>query len=209
MKNHRTNNSGFTIVELLVALMVSAIILSAVATLAFAITSANSGSDEIIQKQSRLRFAQVRLKELIQNSKMICNSTATDIAIWKSDSDNDNKIDTGELVYIDTATTPGSLKILEFENAVGSSISLSQIKSGVIKGWLITNMLKSQNVLFDNCQNVSFSFDVATPRSSIATIKFEYSGPDGIKKYEISSKKICNSNYLLTAANAIVALDDD
>jgi len=209
MKNCRKNNHGFTIVELLVTLMVSSIILSAVATLAFAISSASKGNEEIIQKQSRIRFAQVRLKELIQNCKMICNATTTDIAIWKSDSDSDNKIDFGELVYIDAATTPGSLKIIEFENTVGSSILLSEITSGVIKGWLIANRLKSQSVIFDDCQNISFSFDVVPPRSRIATIGFEYAGPDSIKKYEISSKMICNSSYLLTPANVLVILDDD
>jgi prepilin-type N-terminal cleavage/methylation domain-containing protein len=209
MKNYRVNNQGFTVVELLVTLMVSSIILCAVATLAFAISSANSGSDDISQKQMRIRFAQIQLKELIQNCKMICNATATDIAIWRSDDDNDNEIDTGELVYIDAATTVGSLKIMEFENSVGSSLGLSQIRSGAIKGWLITNMLKRQSVIFDDCQNVSFGFDVAPPRSSIATVKFEYSGPDGIKKYEISSKMICDSSYLLTSANELVVLDDD
>lgn len=208
MRNYKLHNHGFTIVELLVTLMVSAIILTAVVTLASAIGYASKGSDEISQKQARIRFSQIRFKELVQNCKMICNSTATDIAIWKSDTDGDNQIDTGELVYIDAATTPGSLKIIEFNNG-GSHILLSQIKSGAIKGTLIANMLKNQGVILADIQNISFSFDVAPPRSSLAVIRFEYAGPDSIKKYEISSKMICNSSYLLNSLNELVTLDDD
>ena len=55
-RNRRQTPGGFTLVELLVALMVTSIILSAVATLAYAMTRANDQTSDTAQKQALLEI---------------------------------------------------------------------------------------------------------------------------------------------------------
>lgn len=202
-------NKGFTLIELLTAIMVCSIILTAIASLSFAINVANKDTDEMIEKQTRVRFTQIQLNELFKNCKMICSSTSSDIAIWTKDTDSDNQIDTGEIVYVDTGSGNDSLKILRFGNVPGSSVSLDQFRSGTIKGWLVSNVLLSEAVILEGLTNIEFVFDVNPPRSNFVSIKFDYSGPDSIETYEICSRLLSDSDYLIDASDDLVASDDD
>ena len=110
MKKHKRQNSvfrcgAFTLVELLVALMVMSIILSAVAALAFAMGSANDASDDTSQKQAQLRYATMRISELIRQCRLICATLDDDVVVWKSDYNDDNTIDVNELAYIETGSS--------------------------------------------------------------------------------------------------------
>lgn len=209
MKYKRNRTGGFTLVELLTALLVCSIILTAVASLAFAINSANKGADESIEFQLRLRFLQLRLGELFSKSKMICSSSSSDVSIWVEDSDGDLQIDTGELVYIDTGTNGDEIRLIEFNNIVDSNIRLSQLRDGTVKGWLINNTLNHDSLLLDGVSNVEFIFDVAAPRTNFAAIKFDYSESEGIKTYEVSSRLLSDSDYLLDDSDNLLTLDDD
>lgn len=53
MKNVLSKKSAMTLVELLVALMVTAVVLASVATLAFAVGSANKGSQDTDRTQAQ------------------------------------------------------------------------------------------------------------------------------------------------------------
>ncbi len=202
-------NNGFTLVELLTALMVCAIILTAVASLSFAINSANKGLDSTVQHQARVRFVQLRLKELFKNSKMICHNTATDIAIWTDDADNDNQIDSGEVTYLDTGDGNNCLRLLKFTNVEGSNIRLSQFRDGTVKGWLINNYLESETTLLSDLQNIQFIFDVATPRANFVAIKFDAKVDNQTYTYEISSKLITDCDYLIDPDNNLYTSQDD
>jgi prepilin-type N-terminal cleavage/methylation domain-containing protein len=54
-KKTKHNFGGFTLVELLVASMVAAIIFTAVATLAYALGTANDATDDMAVKQAQVR----------------------------------------------------------------------------------------------------------------------------------------------------------
>ena len=71
MRNTRLKN-GFTLVELLVAMMVASVIFAAVAALAYGLSTANQSTDDTCQKQAQLRYATVRIAELIKISKLFC-----------------------------------------------------------------------------------------------------------------------------------------
>ncbi|MCH7559430.1 MAG: prepilin-type N-terminal cleavage/methylation domain-containing protein, partial [Planctomycetes bacterium] len=76
---------GFTLVELLVALVVTGIVLAAVATLAFAMGTANDVADDSSQKQAQVRYATLRISELIRHCKLICGTPGSDVAVWRAD----------------------------------------------------------------------------------------------------------------------------
>lgn len=64
----KLKNNGFTLVELLMALLVSSIVLAAVATLAGATTAANEATDQMGRGQSHLRHVSMRLTDLIRRA---------------------------------------------------------------------------------------------------------------------------------------------
>ena len=62
--------SGFSLVELLMALMVTSIILTAVVTLAFALNTAYDDTSDISEKQAKIRFVSLNISELIDQGKL-------------------------------------------------------------------------------------------------------------------------------------------
>ena len=109
------NKSGFTLVELLAGLMIMSIVLAAVATLAFAMGSANDASDDTSQKQAQVRAATIRISELIRHSRLICGiQNSDDIALWRADEDGDDEIDINELVYIERTSGHNKLVVWEY-----------------------------------------------------------------------------------------------
>ena len=90
--NRTRKSKAFTLVELMVTLVVTGIILSAVTTLAFAMNSATNDGDNAAVTQTRLRQATLRLLDLVQNGRMILTASSTELAIWRSDDNDDARI---------------------------------------------------------------------------------------------------------------------
>jgi prepilin-type N-terminal cleavage/methylation domain-containing protein len=70
-KGRRHFTAGFTLVELMVALIVTSIILSAVATLAYATTSAHKATDQMGREQAQLRQVCIRVSDLLRRSNKV------------------------------------------------------------------------------------------------------------------------------------------
>ncbi len=139
MKKHyhyNKNRDGFTTVELLVALMVCAIVLSGVASLAYALGSASRSTDEISAHQMVLRCATVRITELVKHSVMAFDTPDSEIALWTGDDNNDGLINGSELVYV--LTTGQTLKLLDFPGQ-NLSVTIDDIETGAGKTDLINN----------------------------------------------------------------------
>ncbi len=95
-----TFKTGFTLIELLLALVITGIIASAVATLAYAMNSAGLATDDTSRKQAQVRFATLKISDLVRQGKLVCYASADEIAVWTGDTNGDKKINIGELSYI-------------------------------------------------------------------------------------------------------------
>ena len=71
IKKRRQFVGGFTLVELMVALLVSSVILSAVAALAYATSSAKEATDDMGREQAQLRQVSMRVTDLIKSSNRV------------------------------------------------------------------------------------------------------------------------------------------
>ena len=60
------NQKGFTLVELMVALIVTGIIMGAITTFAFAFKTSYDASDDTDRKQAQVRYASLKISELIR-----------------------------------------------------------------------------------------------------------------------------------------------
>lgn len=201
-------NKAFTLVELLVALMVTAIIMGAVASIAFAMSSANDTGSEISEKQAQLRYTSLRLAELIKHCKLVAAQVGDDLVLWRNDDNDDGKMNPTELVYIETGSGHDYLRLLEFTLHPDGAVSLSNIRNG-IKPVLISWCNGRRTDLLPDCRNVQFVLGGNAPSTGFVSIAFELS-EDGVwRQYQISARLNNWGGYLIDSDDELVSGDDD
>lgn len=209
--------NAFTLVELLVALMVTSIILAAVATLAYALGSANDGSNDTAQKQAQVRYATFRISDLIRHCKLICSTPDGNMAVWKADLNNNGKINAGELMYIERGTGKNYIRLLEFSSPGGlwgnpfdtTPFNIADIKFGWPKIWLMQIANKKYTTLIPICSNVKFLFDTAPPQTRLVSISFDLPENGISHHYQISTSLQTWAGNLLDGSGEIVNNKDD
>jgi hypothetical protein len=148
------NRAGLTFVELMVALMVTSIIFAAVATLAYAMGTAQKSSDELSRCQAQVRYATLRISELVRYAKLVVRSGSDDLAIWRADDDADEIIDPSELVYIEAGGGRDEITLLDFPTASDMNVPLEDLKDGSAKTYLMSDGRPTQ--IISACSNVKF-----------------------------------------------------
>lgn len=207
MRNTRYEN-GFTLVELLVALMVTSIILGAVSALAYAMGTANDASDDTSYKQARVRYATLRISELIKHCKLVCGTGGTDVAIWQADDDDNGQININELVYIDAGPGRDHLRLYRCKSESNPVIALGDIQSVGTVWWLGFYDSETYIKLVPDCSNVQFTFDTAPPQSKFVSISFDLVENENVHRYQISAALRSWAGHLLGDSGNIVTDDD-
>ena len=195
---------AFTLVELLLALIVTGILLAAVTTLAFAVGAANDTTDDTSQKQAQVRFATLRISELIRHCKLICGTPNSEIAIWRADNNGDGQININELVYIEKGAGSDYLRFCEFPLSDASIVNLSDIQTLSTSSYSVTYIS-----LVPQCTNVQFSFDVVPPYSRFVSISFDVLENGIVRQYQINTSLRGWAGNLLDAGGNNIVSDDD
>ncbi len=205
--------TGFTVIELLVALTVTGLILSAVATLAFAMSSATRASESAAFAQTEVRTATLRLVDLIRNCRMICAAPGDDIAIWRADENNDGLINPNELVYIERGTTHSYLQLGQFSHAADPNVPLSSLSLPGTKEDLAKSYTKNDVVLLHSASNVQFcppDFDEPCPPTTRGlVISFDLTQDLVTHHYEIDLTMLGSAINLIDTASGNLTRDDD
>ncbi|MHC4726801.1 MAG: PilW family protein [Planctomycetota bacterium] len=196
--------TGFTLIELLLALIVTGIILAAVTTLAFAVGVANDTTDDTIQKQAQVRYATLRISDLIRRCKLICGTPNGDLALWRADNNADGQININELVYIERGVGENYLRLCEFPSSDTSIVILSDIQTLSTGAYSVTYV-----TLVPECSNVEFSLDVATPYSRFVSISFDVLENNIVHQYQINAALSGWAGNLLDAGGNNIVSDDD
>lgn len=199
---------GFTIVELLVALVVTSILLAAISTLAFALSSAKEATEDISRSQTEVRFATLKIQELIRNCNLICSVSDDDIAVWFSDNNNDNKINIGELMFIERGTERNHLRLYTFPSENDSEIALDSIEAVSTNWWSEYSNNVEYVSLLPECRNVDFRFDASPPYSRFLSISFEMRENELVRQYRIDVSVRGGRINLLDESGNIVSDDD-
>jgi prepilin-type N-terminal cleavage/methylation domain-containing protein len=207
MKNTRYKN-GLTLIELLVAMVVTSIVMTAVATLAYALSSANDATDDTSQKQAQVRFAALRISELVRHSKLIGYAGGDDLAIWRADDNDDGQINISELVYIESGAARNHLQLCEFPSFDNSPIDIGSIGPVAGNWWSAYSSDVNYTILIPQCSNVQFGFDVLPPQSRFVSISFEIVEDDIARQYQISAALRGWAGNLLDDSGNIVSDDD-
>jgi prepilin-type N-terminal cleavage/methylation domain-containing protein len=198
------NFNGFTLVELLVALIVVSIIFTAVATLAYTLGAVNDSTNDMAKKQAQVRYATLRISELIRHCKLICAAPGNDLAIWRADDNGDGQININELVYIEKGADSNYLRLCVFPLSATSLVNLSDIETLATSGYSVTYV-----PLIPQCSNVKFQFDVSPPNSKFVSISFDLVENGVARQYQISTALRGWAGNLLNEAGDAIVSDDD
>jgi len=195
---------GLTLIELLVALIVTSIVLTAAVTLAYALDTVNDFTDETSKKQAQIRFATVRISDLIRHCKLICGTPGGQLAVWRAD-DGDGQININELVYIERGTENGYLRLCEFPSNDTSPVNLIDIETLSTSGYDVTYV-----PLIPQCSNVQFYLDDpdSPPNSRFVTISFDVDENGIARQCQINATLRGWAGNLLDGSGNIVSDDD-
>lgn len=200
---------AFTLVELLVALVVTSILLLAVTTLAFAMSSATRDSDDTILKQAQLRQARLRVEELISHCRLICAAPGDDLAVWQADSNGDNQINVGELVYIERGDGLNTLRLCQFPATEADVVTLQDLAQATTKEALISKYVERYARLIPVCENVEFHPDAAPPFTRRITVSFRLAENGVVHPHEVTVALRAWAGHLLSADGTTLVTDDD
>jgi prepilin-type N-terminal cleavage/methylation domain-containing protein len=209
--NDTKHKNGLTLVELLVAMVVTSIVLTAVATLAFAMNSANKTTDDTSEKQAQIRFATLRISELIRHSKLICYVNSEELVVWRADDTvgGEGQINAGELVYLEMGDN--KIQLMDFSDVPAAmqtdSLTLAQLSG--LKASLMAACTERYTVLVPVCSNVQFGFlPELPPRSRFVTISFDIAENNIVHSYQINAALRGWAGNLLDDSDEIAADDD-
>jgi prepilin-type N-terminal cleavage/methylation domain-containing protein len=198
---------GFTLVELIVALIVTGIVLGAAVTLAFAIEKANEVTSDLSLKQAQVRFATLRIQELIRHCRLICSVSSGDFALWRADDNNDGHISIGEIVYIEWGPNRSYLRICEFPSSDSSVINIGSIGALATNWWLPYSSGVDYIKVLPQCGNVQCGFDVSPPQSQFVRLTFDVMEDNAPHQYQVCTKIRGWAGNLLDTGN--IVSDDD
>jgi prepilin-type N-terminal cleavage/methylation domain-containing protein len=200
---------AFTLIELLVGLLVTSIILSAVATLAFALSSANTASDDTAFKQTQLRHATLRVSDLIRTCRLICAAPGNDLVVWAADTNDIGHINLNELVYIERGAGLDRLRLTRLFSSDNPRKTLSELRLPTTKTELAATYGATYAPLIPDCNNLCFYLDRAPPATRLVSITFDLTENRIVRRYQITAGLRAWAGHLLNDVNEIVDSDDD
>jgi prepilin-type N-terminal cleavage/methylation domain-containing protein len=211
MNRRRSNIYGFSLVELIVAMMVLSIVLSAVVTLSYALSSAYESTSDIGEKQARVRYTNLRMTELIRHSKLVCAWFNGNLVVWRADDNNDNKINISEIVYIETEDGDSCIRLLQFTTRTGNdwNISLGLVQWPYLKNILSSRYPQIRTTLIDKCDGMNIILDKNPPYTQNVNIVYNIEEDERVRTYQISANLRCWAGHLIDTSYRLVTQDDD
>ena len=219
-RHNRIRQGGFTLVELLMATMVTTIILTALATLASAMSNADRETKNMSEQQAQIRYATLRITELIRNASYIIPvySPRKGIAIW-TESVHDGIPRAYEVVYLELDADDsiikrgidvdgnvvvrlagtGGIELLEFLNETGGWW-IDDIENGYARSWWIANSDTRYTTVLPECSNVTLTLD-ADQRN--VGLSFDISENGTTRTYEIFATRRCSVEHALDSSGEL------
>ncbi len=206
-------HKGFTLIELLIGMLITSIILSAVATLAFALSTASMAGGDTAVKQTQLRQTTLRINDLVGTCRLLCAAPGNDLVVWRADDNADGQINVNELVYLERGEACTLLRLCQFAAAGNPPVALSDLALAATKAQLQASGSPTYTPLIPACKNVQFAFHPVPPPLTYANclmISFELTENGVDHRYEIVTALRSRAAHLLNpTGDALVARDDD
>jgi hypothetical protein len=170
-------------------------------------SSANDASDDTSIKQAQVRYATLRVSELVRHCKLICGTPENDLAVWKADDNGNGLININELVYIERGSSADYLRLCEFPASATSTITLSGIETLSPGDYSKDSITRA--TLIPQCSNVTFLTDAEPPMTKFLSISFDLVENNAVRHYQINTTLRSWAGNLLNAAGTAIVSDDD
>ena len=180
----------FTLAELLVALLVTSIVFSAVVTLAYALGSVNDIMTNTGRRQAQLRYTMLKISDLVRHSKLVYGISDDSLVFWRADDNADGQINVNELVFIQRGLERDYLRLCEYSENL--SVGIGEFAELNYYDWDGVYTL-----LIPECENVEFNLDAFPPYTRSVSIAFDVVEDNGVHQYQISANPRCWAGYLL------------
>ncbi|UCD50471.1 MAG: type II secretion system protein [Phycisphaerales bacterium] len=203
------HSRAFTLAELLVTLVVTGILLSALATLAFALSRATCVEDDTALAQAQLRHGTLRLQDLIWNCRMICAIEGNALAIWQADTNQDGQINVNELVYLDSGDTGDTLQLCSFSSSSNPHVTFSSGTLSMTRSELMFGHNGVYTPLIPDAENVQVVCDVAPPLTRQVTTSFDLTDKGIVGQYQVNAALRAWAGHLLNETGDTLVSDDD
>ena len=206
---------GFTLVELLVALTVSSIVLGAVATLAFAVGTANKSLDEASEAQTYSRFSALSLRDTLRYGRQAFVTPDGYIAMWQADNNSDGLIDGSELTFFRVLAQELQLREFAFSNGeVAPFVTIAQIEDGTAYSDLVQlassneNVDNRQTLKLPDCSEVTFTI-LDPPANKYLNLSYKLTENGVTTKYHVNTRLMCSADNLIDYGAGQIVGDDD
>lgn len=148
--NHRHSNRGFTFVELCLGLVVTSLVMAALASFSMAMASAWKSAEETQALTLRANQAVFRIEKEIRNARLVgaCRLGSSDgsaagaaVILWKVDTNNDGYIqgDECEMILHDTTNHSLILYPTGFADSAGTWSCSGTFSASTVLGQFPTN----------------------------------------------------------------------
>jgi len=194
------------------ALMVMAVVLTAVVTLAYALSAAHDSTSDISEKQAQVRYATLRISELIKYSRLVCAQLSGDLVMWCGDDNGDDQINISEIMYIETGYNRNYIRLLQFYPNNPSDDR--NVSLGLVRWWYLKNILTSKypefrTTLMEDCEDIRITLDDNPPYTKLVNIQYKLEEDDQLRTYQISTALRCWAGNLIKTSYSLVTEDDD
>ena len=117
---------GFTLVEMAMAMAITAITALSVAGATIALSKAHQDTEGFYQSLQTARGAMMRIQRSIQGAKLITACTGPTLVLWAEDTDNSKRINADEIAMLvfDSTTREVRMYRLSFPAAVHDSLNV-------------------------------------------------------------------------------------
>ncbi len=202
---------GFTLVELLVAMIVTTIICSAVLVLSDAVASASRSAQGNARLNAIARSNGVFFSSTVKSCNLILSVNDNRICFWINDDNSDSKINPSELQYFDYDSGTNTLSIFKFSGNKESSdtLDLESFEGNNYMEFLISRYNESKIILGENCFHLKFAPDYAAPHTTLVNLAFDIEIDGKSRHFEFTASKQVQPSAWLTPDGVLKSANDD
>lgn len=200
----RPGRRGFTLVEILVAAMITAMTLGAAATMVNAISNAALDTKETRNEKKAGRMLVDRVSEHIRNARGIGEVRPDAIVLWENDTNSDDRVNLHETSIITYSTSTKEVKRTATAGTsaddVGPEVSTATFTNVDSLSALASGYTKREAVIGEKVESFSMSGYPSKTETRVVNFSFEKAGRTVSHAFRESVAPRATADYLFNDA---------
>ena len=193
--------AAFTLVELLTAAVITALVATAGTTLICAIGNAASSTKDIRKTQTAGHYALARIGDTIRSARAVGLVTSTSITLWLADRNNDDVLNVNELGAILYDGTTRQITFVSMPSSTDlTAVTLARFSSASQVATLLTGTGNLSVVLAEGVESLTFVGYPDNTNTRIIDTTFTIGTGTDAMTFEIAASPRASADYLFKSA---------